>query len=314
MKKLMIAAAAAAMVGGAFANNVCDTEDPKADTLGQRVYDVQIKVKTLDTKSGSTTTTSQDCWGGKTTTKVYDYYRVQKSHTFKGVIIDCKTCGQELDPDGKLTEKTGDQLAMSEAQLYIASAADKYVKIYNAATFSGDDTAKGYDVGLLNFYNGVTFAKSTKAEMSIAFYFGEREDSLDHMRYYSIMAAGFGARDGYFLKNASGNCAGEVTTSCYCGYYGQVFEPCTGEGFYTWVLNADGVLEQDVTSYEWFLKRSPFYDAVSGTWSIKYSSSKSKLATQDAVMKKTFKDYKAANIMAPAITPDFPFTVTYLGK
>ena len=309
MKKLMIAVAAAAMVGGAFANDICDTEGDTPGKLGQRVYDVTFSIKTLNVKSGSTTTKDKDCWGGTTSTKVKDFYRVLATHKFKGVIIDCATCGQTVNDDGTLTEKTGDQLALSTAQLYIASAADKYTKIYNAATYTADDAANGYKVGLLNFFGGVTFEKSKKAEITAAFNFAEREDTRDHMRYYSIMAAGFGTRDGYFLKNASGNCAGEVTTSCYCGYYGQVFEPCTAKTFYEWTDDGD----QDTTAYDWFLARSPFYDAVSGTWKIKYNAAKSKLATEDAVMRKTFRNFNKTTSYMTLGQGEvaFPFEVTF---
>lgn len=309
MKKLMFVAAACALAGVASASDICAGGVGPTPTVGQRVYDFKASLKMVDIKAGSATTKSTDCFGKTTTGKVYDYYRVKASRTFKGIILDCDTCLWEAN--GGVV--TADQLATSVAPFYVASSKSKYQAVYEAQTYGATDAlATGYQVGLLNFFGGVTFAKSKNAEMTAVFDFVEVEDSLGHERAYTIFAAGFGSRDSKaaFLKSVSGNCAGEVTTSFYCGFYGQAYEPCLETPFYAWVDNDnDGIAEQDTTVYAWQVARSPLYDAVSGTWSLKYNSSKSKVANLDVLMDKTFG--KNWFMMTSGAVTTWPFSVTF---
>ena len=308
MNKLMIVAAAAAVSMVAGASDICFTPTtPHSVTVGQRVYDFKASVKMVDIKAGSSKGSSQDCFGKKSTYTIYDYYRVKSSRTFKGLFVDCDTC--QVEATGTVS---GDNLALSQATFFVASSKTKYNDIYEAITYGQSDN--GYQVGLLNFFGGVTFAKSKNAEMSVALYFAEVEDNAGHERAYSLMAAGFGTRDSKeaFLNSVSGNVAGEVTTSFYCGYYGQAFEPCLETPFYAWVDDdSDSTTPdvQDTTAYTWQLARSPFYDAVTGTWSIKYNKSKSKLSDLPTLLKKTFgKNY---TFMTSGAVTTFPFTVTF---
>jgi len=297
MKKLMIAAAAAAMIGGAYASNVCDPDTPTPVTGTQRVYDFSASVKMVDGKAGSTTTTTKDICLGTTKTTVYDYYRVKSSRTFKGVILDCDVCGVDAGT-------TGDNLALSAAAFYVASSAQKYQYIYEAATYG--NTAPGYKVGLLNWIGGATSAKARVAEMSVLFQFVEI-DKMGEDKIFSLMAAGFGSQDKGLLKTVSGNPAGESSAAYYCGYWTQCFEPCTLTAYYYWDLTQDPVAQEQNT---WQLARSPAYDAVYGTWSLKYNASKSKLTNIDTLMSKTFGSKAAFWVPATPLTT-FPFDVTF---
>jgi len=83
MKKLMIAAAAAAMIGGAYATDVCTDEDVGSWDTGCLVYDLQIKVKTLAPKKLKCKGDGcSDC--GSTL-----YYLDNASRKFKGYIWFC---------------------------------------------------------------------------------------------------------------------------------------------------------------------------------------------------------------------------------
>lgn len=274
MKKLMIAAAAAALVGSTFAGNPCDPDPMQPVTASQRVYDFKASLKVVDAKSATTKTTSKDVCIGTITTKQSDYYRVKSSRTFKGIFLDCDVCGVDAQTDG-------DNLAKSAASFYVASSANKYTKIYEAQTSEQNAAlTSGYQVGLLNWIGATTAAKAKVAEMSIFFQFQE-VDALGQYKAYSLFAAGFGAQKDGLLTSASGNIAGESTAAYFCGLYTQCFEPCLLTAYYYW---NQGVQTQNT----WQLNRSPAFDAVYGTWSIKYNASKSKLTSNDALLTKTF--------------------------
>ena len=295
MKKLMLVAAVAAM-GAAYASSVCDPTPGLVPTAAQRVYDFKASVKMVDGKAGSTTTKTKDPCTGISKTTSYDYYRVKSSRTFKGIIVDCDVCQIEAG-------QVGDNLALSQAAFYVASSAQKYQWIYEAATYG--NTAPGYTVGLLNFIGAPTAAKSKVAEMSVLFQFVE-VDKMGEEKGFSLMAAGFGTQAGGLLKTVSGNIAGESTAAYYCGYWTQCFEPCTLQAYYYWDVTADPVAQEQNT---WTLARSPAYDAVYGTWSLKYNASKSKLTYIETLLQKTFgKNYSW--MMSGAITT-FPFDVTF---
>lgn len=295
MKKLMLVAAIAA-VSGAYASSVCDPTPGPSIVAAQRVYDFKASVKMVDGKAGSTTTKTKDPCTGISKVTSYDYYRVKSSRTFKGIIVDCDVC--QVEAAG-----TGDNLALSQAAFYVASSAQKYQWIYEAATYG--NTAPGYQVGLLNFIGGVTAAKSKIAEMSALFQFVEY-DKMGEEKGFSLMAAGFGTQANGLLKTVSGNLAGESTAAYYCGYWTQCFEPCTLEAYYYWDLDVDPIAQVANT---WQLARSPAYDAVYGTWSLKYNASKSKLTYLETLLQKTFgKNY---GWMLGGAISTFPFDVTF---
>ena len=290
--------AAVAAVGAAYASSVCDPTPGVSLKAAQRVYDFKASVKMVDGKAGSSTTKTKDPCTGITKVTSYDYYRVKSSRTFKGVIVDCDVC--QVEANGA---STGDNVAQSQAAFYVASSAQKYQYVYEAGTYG--NTAPGYTVGLLNFIGGPTAAKSKVAEMSVLFQFVE-VDKMGEEKGFSLMAAGFGTQDKGLLKTVSGNLAGESTAAYYCGYYTQCFEPCTLQAYYTWDLTADPAAQEQNT---WQLARSPAYDAVYGTWSLKYNASKSKLTYIETLLQKTFgKNY---GFMTSGAITTFPFDVTF---
>lgn len=290
--------AAVAAVGAAYASSVCDPTPGATLTAAQRVYDFKASVKMVDGKAGSSTTKTKDPCTGITKVTTYDYYRVKSSRTFKGIIVDCDVC--QIEANGA---SSGDNVALSQAAFYVASSAQKYQYVYEASTYG--NTAPGYTVGLLNFIGGPTAAKSKVAEMSVLFQFVEF-DKMGEEKGFSLMAAGFGTQDKGLLKTVSGNLAGESTAAYYCGYYTQCFEPCTLQAYYTWDLTADPAAQEQNT---WQLARSPAYDAVYGTWSLKYNASKSKLTYIETLLQKTFgKNY---GFMTSGAITTFPFDVTF---
>ena len=290
--------AAVAAVGAAYASSVCDPTPGATLKAAQRVYDFKASVKMVDGKAGSSTTKTKDPCTGITKVTTYDYYRVKSSRTFKGVIVDCDVC--QIEANGV---SSGDNVAQSLAAFYVASSAQKYQYVYEASTYG--NTAPGYTVGLLNFIGGPTAAKSKVAEMSVLFQFVEF-DKMGEEKGFSLMAAGFGTQDKGLLKTVSGNLAGESTAAYYCGYYTQCFEPCTLQAYYTWDLTADPAAQ---TPNQWQLVRSPAYDAVYGTWSLKYNASKSKLTYIETLLQKTFgKNY---GFMTSGAITTFPFDVQF---
>ena len=290
--------AAVAAVGAAYASSVCDPTPGATLKAAQRVYDFKASVKMVDGKAGSSTTKTKDPCTGITKVTTYDYYRVKSSRTFKGVIVDCDVC--QIEANGV---SSGDNVAQSLAAFYVASSAQKYQYVYEASTYG--NTAPGYQVGLLNFIGGVTAAKSKIAEMSALFQFVEL-DKMGEEKGFSLMAAGFGTQADGLLKTVSGNLAGESTAAYYCGYWTQCFEPCTLEAYYYWDLTADPIAQVANT---WQLARSPAYDAVYGTWSLKYNASKSKLTYLETLLQKTFgKNY---GWMLGGAISTFPFDVTF---
>ena len=290
--------AAVAAVGAAYASSVCDPTPGVSLKAAQRVYDFKASVKMVDGKAGSSTTKTKDPCTGITKVTTFDYYRVKSSRTFKGIIVDCDVC--QVEANGA---STADNVAQSHAAFYVASSAQKYQWVYEAATYG--NTAPGYTVGLLNFIGGPTAAKSKVAEMSVLFQFVEF-DKMGEEKGFSLMAAGFGTQDKGLLKTVSGNLAGESTAAYYCGYYTQCFEPCTLQAYYYWDLTVDPAAQEQNT---WQLARSPAYDAAYGTWSLKYNASKSKLTYIETLLQKTFgKNY---DWMTSGAITTFPFDVTF---
>jgi hypothetical protein len=84
MKKLMIAAAAAAMIGGAYADVCADEGDYTTSCL---VYDLQIKVKTLGPKYGVCREKGTRCTDGGCADI---YYLDTANNTYKGYMWFCE--------------------------------------------------------------------------------------------------------------------------------------------------------------------------------------------------------------------------------
>ena len=288
MKKLMIAASAVALAATTF-GSFCDPVDVKT---GCRAYDFKASLKLVDGKYD--TQTIKDCFGGSGSA-VRSVWRVKASRTLKGLFTDCDQCniaatkkeGVKVDSI-LLGEKYGYNVADSKqngAHLYIASSANKYKAIYNASTFF-ETLENGYNFHVLNIFGGPSFAQSKYVEAFLQINYAELDKQESHLRAYTLFCAGFGARDGVLVKNISGNVAGLANAAMYCGIPAVCFEPCTQlawqEGTIWWT---QGGVAGDPVGLSPF---SPAFDAVYGTWSVKYNASKSNLATAEALFNKTF--------------------------
>lgn len=86
MNKLMIAAAAAAMIGGVYATDVC-TDEGEAVAGGCLVYDLKISVKTLAPKHGTCKDKGSGCSDGSCSEI---YYLDNTSRTLKGYLWFCE--------------------------------------------------------------------------------------------------------------------------------------------------------------------------------------------------------------------------------
>ena len=325
MKKLMIATVAvASMVAVA---DICDPLEASADGRGCRAYDFAASVKLVDGKRGKVAAESICDNEGRA------YYRVKATRKFKGVFTDCNTCSAydvTTDPTKETWQgKQAEQLLVGEANtpgingiahgamFYIATSAQKYKYVYNGSYYV-DPTLNGYVDSytflILNYFGSGSYSKSKVAEGLVQINFVER-DQYREDRAYSILCAGFGARTGALLKNLSGNLAGAVASATWCGIPTICWEPCLETPYYT-ALNFDqqgnyiDTTPNPPNAWAGMSPVSPNYDAVSGTWSLKYNASKSKLSTADALMKKSFnKDYE---LMTGAAAPVFPFNLITL--
>lgn len=94
MKKLMIAAAAAAMIGGAYATDVCTDEGEYATHC--LVYDLQIKVKTLTPKLGKCGS-KKDLCGDSSCSEIY--YLDNVNTTLKGYVWFCEDDCWDVDDE-----------------------------------------------------------------------------------------------------------------------------------------------------------------------------------------------------------------------
>lgn len=179
MKKLMIAAAAAAMVGGAYAA-FCDDEPAAApETCDCFVYDVKLKVKTLAPKA-ITVKEEFDCEDDES--YCIAYYK-SATRTFDGLLWNC--CGACEDFEG------GDyNIVMWEKKQKQA-----VLGLYDAAA-KGSTEQMSFD--LLNRFD----KKADKVQAA----------AVLPLEIGDVTIAGFGSFDkkkGY-VKSIKGNAAGAI--------------------------------------------------------------------------------------------------------
>ena len=110
MKKLMIAAAAAAMIGGASAD-ICSMA-PATKTC--RAYDFAASVKLVDGRVATDRASNVCDDDGRV------YYRVKATRKIKGVFTDCNPCQAWADTDANGTldtfvANTAESLLVGEA-------------------------------------------------------------------------------------------------------------------------------------------------------------------------------------------------------
>ena len=287
MKKILLASAV--MAGfAAMAGSICDPD--VAVELGCRAYDFQASVKLVDGKNGTIKATSI-CSADDV-----NWYRVAATRKIKGVFTDCNVCQSTngtINP-AQSSFFVGEQAG--GAVLYVSTSATKYKQVFNSEIYNGQPT-DDYWFNVLNVFGGNTWDKSKKLESLFQIEFVER-DQYNEERAYWLLCAGFGTRDGAVIKSLSGTLAGAVTAANWCGLATQVWEPCLKTPYWTpgsgsptpkdnWA-NGTGTTWTSTQASTVTADKSPTYDAVSGTWSLKYNASKSKLQTNSALMKKTF--------------------------
>ena len=307
MKKLMIGAAVASIGAAAF-GGLCDTVNPQAEG-SCRAYDFKASVKLVDGKKGKDKASSICASDGTV------FYRVAATRKVKGVFFDCDVCNITNATYGTPAQLRGgeaflfgaDQTAGGDfAHLYISTSASKYKVVSHTDDAFSDTYGSGayngsavYDFKILNFFGAASAEKAKKAEALIALDFAEY-DQYDEVRNWSILCAGFGAQEKGVVQNLSGNLAGAVSAATWCGIDTTVFEPCLLDASaYDWVFannevsaaNYQGCQFDGCTPWSALLVdgvASYAFDAVSGTWSLKYNKSESKAAYGSTVLNKVF--------------------------
>jgi hypothetical protein len=248
MKKLMIAAAAAAVVAGAYADCERPTNTP---TNCAEVYDVVLSLKTTECKCkiNSTKVTSSEC--GRTNKDKVEAcvaWRQIVTKKVQGVIFNC-TCSCTTDVAGSILDSAilapavwnGDTTEAMEGNQYFWIAKDKLIL--------------NRDTDLLTIkWLARIGQKGTQVEAAGTFQEG-------------INVAGYGSYDtkNARVKSIAGNAAGVWGAPIDCSdEEGEEYCPA-------YKLCEDEVLDAYAVTF------------AAGTWSVKYNSSKSKaLATNAA--------------------------------
>lgn len=238
MKKLMIAAATAAMVGGAFAS-LCEEElNTPAFEKGCAVWNVKVTVKTLGPKKAACKYACDD--------DDVSYYFENATRKFDGILFQCES---ECD------------LSAAKLALWEAKAKTAICPITATTVVDGDKTKIVYS-GEENI-EFVILDRYSKTAKKVETVWEIQNDVAE------LVGAGFGSFDtkNYRVSSISGNCAGTVVPAefviskkCEDDEYaaGKVLDLC--EAFENWCESGD---ETEAV-------------AASGTWSIKYNKTLSK--------------------------------------
>ena len=308
MKKLMFSAVA--LASAAAMADICDPTQQSVNRTCE-AYVFQASVKTVEGKTSTYKDKDTVCVGGD---KHTTYYRVKASKKFKGVFTVCNPClSWTQNPDGQWSYngKTSDSFltgeALGGARMYMSTSDSKNSAVYTTEVSLGN-IADSYKFWIQNIIGGPSESKSKVVEAFWGINFVE-QDKFGEFRNYALFLAGFGTRSGDGFKNLSGNLAGAVTAANWCGKPTLCWEPCLLTPYYTdLVIAQDGTFTYTPIDWQGLEPKSPQYDAVSGTWSLKYNSSYSKLSTSDALMKKVFGS-KNYFIDLGGAQPTFPIDV-----
>ena len=243
MKKLMIAAAAAALVGGAFAD-LCD-DDPKPAS-GCAVYNVKFTLKTLDAKLAKVKGVTGDC---DSTPDAKCVYLENATRTIDGIIWDCEATCATLNNTEMNVALWEVKSKMGVGDLLSFSATNKVFAANDLPfTFINRYSKKANKVQAMWAFEGLDLTNKA----------GDGAGSV------TIAAAGFGSFDAKkeIVKSLSGNAVGFFTQALTAKYANcgdpMVVDLCTA--FTNWC--DDGEAAQEL--------------AASGTWSVKYNASLSK--------------------------------------
>ena len=273
MKKLMIAAAFAAMVGGASAD-VCDN-NPASDP-DCWVYDVKVTMKTLGPKQIKSS--SKDCYGGAGDTD-YVEYLVNTTRKFQGIAWACEGACEMPTEEGlnfvmweparkvNVTEplkwvdiKVGDILVPEHDEVVVDGNGNVTTNTIPAVIATANDVKKGWEADTLSFEIADRYDK--KADKVEAYwFFDELQNTVttpdgDFDGEGEIIAAGFGKFDVKYgrIASISGNAVGTITPTMKCDAP-VLCDLCTE--FEDWFT--DGEAAEEVV--------------MSGSWSMKFNKS-----------------------------------------
>ena len=237
MKKLMIAAVAAAVAGGAFA--ACDI-DPVIRECAE-VYDVVLNLKTTECKCANVRTVIRGSQCGISTTGYSNdctAWRQVVTKKVQGVIFAC-VCDCTADAEGSILDS-----AVLAPALYDGAEGNQIFWIAkDKVTLDSLLTIKW-----------LARIGKTKAQVEAAGTFGD-----------GIQVAGYGAYDtkNMRVKNINGYAAGVWGADLDCSQDEGGTEPCPAYK----LCPTDGALTAQDDNSKTF---------AAGTWSVKYNASKSK--------------------------------------
>ncbi len=271
MKKLMIAAAFAAMVGGASADGVCD------NTSGSDcwVYDVKVTMKTLGPKRIK----GKDCYGAADKNSNVEYL-VNTTRKFQGIAWACEGACEMPTEDGlnfvmweparkvNVTEplkwvdiKVGDKIGEKPDLDNLVTNADGTVTTNMIPDYAtAADVKKGWEADTLSFEIADRYDK--KANKVEAYWsFDELQNTVttpdgDFDGEGKIIAAGFGKFDVKYgrIASISGNAVGTITPTMKC--------------------NAPVLCDLCTEFVDWFTDGQAATEVVmSGSWSMKFNKS-----------------------------------------
>ena len=266
MKKLMIAAAFAAMVGGASADGVCDNTGSDC-----WVYDVKVTMKTL----GPKLIKGKDCYGGASGSVEY---LVNTTRKFQGIAWACEGACEMPTQEGlnfvmweparkvNVTEplkwgaeiKIGDIIGSSNVVTTVNGVeVTNAVPVYATAT---DVKKAGWEADTLSFDIADRYDKKAN-KVEACWSFEDLKNTFttpdgDFDGEGEIIAAGFGKFD---VKNSriasiSGNAVGTISPTMKCDVP-VVCDLCTE--FEDWFTDGQAATEV----------------VMSGSWSMKFNKS-----------------------------------------
>ena len=224
MKKLMIAAAAAAMVGGAFAD-LCD--DTITSDCG--AWKVDFTLKTLVPKR--TVCKSGGCADCSDNSKECVFYYEQGTRKIQGYIWGC---------DSNCFDDGSDYFyTLWEPAFKFAWAPIERTSVTNAAgqVIGYQYDANGFEGAFLRYskkatkvaWMWATDALSAERSVKEGGLFVEDDKFYESYAYgdygvFSFVAAGLSGsydKKNHYLKSASGNVVGYIAGMLYCGIYGD---------------------------------------------------------------------------------------------
>jgi hypothetical protein len=255
MKKLMIAAAAAAMIGGAYA----DLCDEVIDSASCALYNVKFTFKTLggkDAKCTAAQLAGAACGNLLANGEEGIAYLDNSTRKFEGILWQCKTdCFEGVAPNEQkggainyvLWEKKYERAVSPKATYDTAQDADP--------RWYSDDEADNFDI----------LGRYGKKAQKVAAFWTPTMGSTDELIY----AAGFGSFDSKNLriKSVSGNAVGKLKP------INLVTENLCDDDQLLTVL---AYMCSDFKSWCCCECVAAAVAPASGTWSLKYNSSLSK--------------------------------------